>query len=45
MTFQISIEKLLESLPLMGIGMLGIFVVTCIIVGAVTLLNKFGGKK
>lgn len=33
-------DLLLEVLPIMGYGMLGIFVVTGIIIGAVVLLNK-----
>ena len=42
---QISVEKLMESLPIMGKGMLGIFVVTGVIILFVTLLNKIGTKK
>ena len=42
---EISIEKLMESLPIMGKGMLGIFVVTGVIILFVTLLNKLGAKK
>lgn len=45
MTFEISLENLVASLPYMGIGMLGIFIVTCIIVVVVTLLNKLTNKK
>lgn len=45
MNFHISVENLVGSLPIMGIGMLGIFVVTLIIVGVVTLLDKLGKKK
>ncbi len=30
-----------QALPIMAIGMLGIFVVTGIIIGIVTLVNKF----
>ena len=37
---QINVEAFLDSLPIMGIGMAGIFVVTIIIVAVVTLLNK-----
>ena len=33
-------DLLLNSLPIMGYGMLGIFVVTGVIIGVVTLLNK-----
>ena len=32
---------MMEVLPIMGTGMLGIFLVTGVIVGCVTLLNKF----
>ena len=37
-------ETLLTTLPVMGMGMLGIFLVTCVIVLAVVILSKFGGK-
>ena len=33
-------DLLLNVLPIMGWGMLGIFIVTGIIIGVVTLLNK-----
>ncbi len=42
---EISVEKLLEALPIMGIGYLGIFVVTAVIILVVYLLNKLGNKK
>lgn len=32
---------MMEVLPIMGAGMLGIFLVTGIIIGCVSLLNKF----
>lgn len=35
-----STENILESLKIMGFGMVGIFIVTAIIVILVTLLNK-----
>lgn len=35
---------LLQVLGIVGVGMLGIFIVTLAIVGVVTLLNKLGGK-
>ena len=35
----IRVDYLLEALPIMGTGMLGIFVVTGIIIGSVALLN------
>lgn len=37
-------ETLLVTLPVMGMGMLGIFLVTCVIVLAVVALSKLGGK-
>jgi len=33
-------DLLMEVLPIMGIGMLGIFLVTGVIIGVVALLNK-----
>lgn len=33
-------DLLLEALPIMGIGMVGIFLVTGVIIGLVLLLNK-----
>ena len=38
-------DLLLKSLPIMGYGMLGIFVVTGVIIGVVTLLNKITSDK
>ena len=35
------VDLLLEALPVMGIGYLGIFIVTGVIIGVVTLLKKF----
>lgn len=35
------VEAFLKTLPVMGMGMLGIFVVTCAIIGCVYLLRKF----
>ena len=37
-------ETLLNTLPVMGMGMLGIFLVTCVIVLTVVILSKLGGK-
>ena len=37
-------ETALVTLPIMGMGMLGIFLVTCVIILAVLVLSKFGGK-
>lgn len=44
MTFGFYPETLLTTLPIMGMGMLGIFLVTCVIVLAVVVLSKLGGK-
>ena len=33
-----------ETLPIMGMGMLGIFLVTCVIILAVLILSKMGKK-
>lgn len=38
-------DYLMEVLPVMGIGMLGIFIVTGVIISVVVLLNKLSGKK
>lgn len=39
-------KELLESLPYMGLGMLGIFVVIAVIYGCIALLNRlFSPKK
>lgn len=35
------VDLLLEALPVMGTGYLGIFIVTGVIILVVTLLNKF----
>ncbi len=43
--FGIYPEKFLESLPIMGKGMLGIFIVTGVIVLVVGALNKMPEKK
>ena len=39
-----NIELLLKALPIMGVGYLGIFIVTLVIIGVVSLLNKLGNK-
>lgn len=44
MSFGFYPETLLTTLPVMGMGMLGIFLVTCVIVLAVVVLSKLGGK-
>ncbi len=38
------VDLLLNVLPVMGYGMLGIFIVTGIIIGIVMLLNKWNNK-
>ena len=35
------VDLLLDALPVMGYGMLGIFLVTGVIVGVVTILNRW----
>ncbi len=40
----IDTAALLNALSIVGIGMLGIFTVTLVIIGVVTLLNKLGSK-
>jgi hypothetical protein len=42
---EISVEKLMQALPLMGKGMLGIFVVTAVIILLVMLLNRLTQPK
>ena len=37
---QINVQGLIDSLPIMGIGMVGIFVVTIIIIAVVSALNS-----
>ncbi len=39
------VDLLLEALPIMGTGYLGIFIVTGVIIAAVTLLNKLTSGK
>ncbi len=38
------VDLLMEALPVMGTGYLGIFIVTGVIILAVSLLSKIGGK-
>jgi hypothetical protein len=45
MNFQFRPDLMLEVLPIMGTGMLGIFIVTGIIIGVVALLNVLTRKK
>ena len=39
------VDLLMEALPVMGTGYLGIFIVTAVIILAVSLLNKFTDRK
>ena len=39
------VDLLMQALPVMGTGYLGIFIVTGVIIGVVTLLNKFTNGK
>ena len=45
MNFAIDFEAFLASLPYMGKGMLGIFIVTAVIVTIVNALNSIPEKK
>ena len=38
------VDLLMQALPVMGTGYLGIFIVTGVIIAVVTLLNKLGNK-
>ena len=38
------VDLLMEALPIMGTGYLGIFIVTGVIIGVVALLNKLCNK-
>ena len=40
-----NLNHMIETLPMMGKGMLGIFLVTLIIVASVAILNKSTSKK
>ena len=39
------VENMVYTLPMMGKGMLGIFIVTLIIIASVAILNKVTGRK
>ena len=39
-----NVENMIYTLPMMGKGMLGIFIVTTIIIAGVVILNKVTGK-
>lgn len=41
----INVQAFLDTLPIMGIGMLGIFAVTAVIIGIISLLGKLSDKK
>ncbi len=45
MNIALSVEKFLNTLPIMGTGMIGIFIVTLVIIAVVALLNKFTQDK
>ena len=38
------VEYFMEALPVIGTGYLGIFIVTAVIIAAVSILNKLGNK-
>ena len=40
----INVQAFLDSLPIMGMGMVGIFIVTIIIIAVVSLLNKITSR-
>lgn len=42
---ELRVDYLLNALPIMGWGMLGIFIVTGVIILTVALLNKLGSGK
>ena len=44
MSFAFRPDLLIPVLPVMGYGMLGIFIVTGIIIGVVTLLNHWSNQ-
>lgn len=37
---ELRFDYLMNALPIMGWGMLGIFIVTCVIIAVVALMNK-----
>ena len=39
------VDLLMDAMPIMGTGYLGIFVVTGVIIGVITLLKKLTDKK
>ena len=42
---ELRVDYLLNALPIMGCGMLGIFIVTGVIILSVSLLNRIGSKQ
>ena len=40
----LNVQAFLDSLPIMGMGMVGIFIVTVIIIAVVSMLNKITSK-
>ena len=40
-----NVERMLQTLPVMGRGMAGIFVVTLAILLSICLLNRLGGRR
>lgn len=41
----LNFDLFVETLPILGKGMVGIFIVTAVLVLTITLLNKAGSKK
>ena len=39
------LDLLMEALPIMGTGYLGVFIVTGVIIGVVSLLTKLTGRQ
>lgn len=37
----LNVQAFMDSLPIMGMGMVGIFIVTIIIIAVVSFLNRF----
>ncbi len=43
---ELNVELFMETLPIMGKGMLGIFVVTLVLIAGIYVMNRLtGGKK
>ena len=40
----LNIQAFMDSLPIMGMGIAGVFIVTAIIIAVVSLLNNITGK-